>query len=132
MIGGNQQRLGAMFGPPRSGPNPFDLVVLAGAEVDRNFSALTRGRVDVPQRGVLVIAADFVRELAGKVLDPVLLHVDLAVYARAAGRPVLCEPSLGFDTEEDSRELRARLGRRAALRRARVVAAVPNSTVNRR
>jgi hypothetical protein len=109
IVGGNQQRLGAMFGPSRSGPNPFDLVVLAGAEADRNFTALTRGRVDVPQRGVIVVAADFARGLANKMLDPVLLHVDLAVYARAAGRPVLCEPSLGFDIEEDSRELRARL-----------------------
>jgi len=109
LIGGSQ-RFGAMFGPPRSGPNPFEHVTLAGHQADRELLALVRGPVDVPQRGVIVIAADFIRALAHVTLDPVLLHIDLAAHARAAGRPVLCEPSLAFEIDEDSRELRSRLG----------------------
>lgn len=109
LIGGSQ-RFGAMFGPPRSGPNPFELVALAGHHADRELPALTRGPIDVPQRGVVVVAADFVRALAHVALDPVLLHIDLAAHARAAGRPVLCEPGLTFEIDEDSRELRSRLG----------------------
>ncbi|HEV8021681.1 MAG TPA: hypothetical protein VGP41_10485 [Candidatus Lustribacter sp.] len=106
---GVSQRLGAMFGPPRSGPNPFDLVTLAGAHEDRVLADLARGPIDVPQRGAFVVAADFVRDLGSVALDPVLLHIDLAAYARAAGRPVICEPSLAFESGEDSRELRSRL-----------------------
>lgn len=109
LIGGSQ-RFGAMFAPPRSGPNPFELVTLAGHHSDRELSALVRGPVDVPQRGVIVVAADFVRAQAQVAFDPVLLHIDLAAYARAAGRSVLCEPSLTFEIDEDSRELRSRLG----------------------
>lgn len=107
---GETQRLGSMFGPSHSGPNPFRLVALAGVQTDRQLSDLTRGPVDAPQRGITLIAAEFVRSLGGVVLDPVLLHLDLAVHARAAGRAVLCEPSLSFEIDEDSSELRCRLG----------------------
>ena len=106
---GESQRLGAMFGPSRSGPNPFQLVVLTGLHSDRQLSDLVRGPIDAPQRGIFFVAADFVRSLAGADLDPVLLHLDLAVAARAAGRAVLCEPSLSFAIDEDSRALRGRL-----------------------
>jgi hypothetical protein len=109
LIGGSQ-RFGAMFGPPRSGPNPFELVALAGHHSDRELPALVRGPVDVPQRGVIVVAAEFARGLAQVALDPVLLHIDLATHARALGQIVLCEPALTFEIDEDSRELRSRLG----------------------
>lgn len=107
---GESQRLGAMFGPARSGPNPFTLVTLAGHQADRELAGLTRGPVDVPQRGVVIVAADFIRTLSGVAFDPDLLHVDVGAYARAAGRTVLCEPSLTFEIDEDSRALRSRLG----------------------
>lgn len=106
---GESQRLGAMFGPSRSGPNPFQLVVLTGLHSDRQLSDLVRGPIDAPQRGIVFVAADFARSLAPADLDPVLLHLDLAVAARAAGRPVLCEPSLSYAIDEDSRALRSRL-----------------------
>jgi hypothetical protein len=107
---GESQRLGSMFGPSRSGPNPFELLAVAGPQADRGLATLTRGPVDAPQRGVLVVAAEFVRGLQQAELDPLLLHLDLAVHARAAGRTVWCEPSLAFEIDEDSRQLRGRLG----------------------
>lgn len=107
---GESQRLGAMFGPARSGPNPFALVTLAGHQADRELANLTRGPVDVPQRGIVIVAADFIRALGHVTFDPDLLHIDLGAYARALGRTVLCEPSLSFAIDEDSRELRGRLG----------------------
>jgi GT2 family glycosyltransferase len=107
---GESQRLGSMFGPSRSGPNPFDLLAVAGPQIDRGLATLSRGPIDAPQRGVIVVAAEFVRGLAQAELDPLLLHLDLAVHARAAGRTVLCEPSLAFEIDEDSRQLRGRLG----------------------
>ena len=92
----------------RSGPNPFQLVVLTGLHSDRQLSELVRGPVDAPQRGIVFVAAEFARSIDAE-LDPVLLHLDLAVAARAAGRAVLCEPSLSFAIDEDSSVLRARL-----------------------
>ncbi len=107
---GAGQRLGAMFGPPRSGPNPFDLVPLIGPQTDRNLAELVRGPVDVPQRGLYVVSSAFVRSFAGVVLDPDVLHLDLAVQARLAGLEVVCEPSLVFSAVEDPFELRRALG----------------------
>lgn len=107
---GAAQRLGAMFGPARSGPNPFDLVPLVGPQSDRNFTDLARGPVDVPQRGAYIVAAAFVRLLAGAALDSVPLHLELAVRARMAGWEVVCEPSFTFNAGEDSLELRRALG----------------------
>jgi len=114
---GAAQRLGAMFGPARSGPNPFDLVPLIGPQSDRNFTDLARGPVDVPQRGAYIVAASFLRSLAGTALDPVLLHLDLAVQARMSAWDVACEPSLTFNADEDSLELRRALGICAATPR---------------
>jgi hypothetical protein len=107
---GAGQRVGAMFGPSRSGPNPFDLVPLIAARADRQFADAVRGPVDVPQRGAYFVSAEFVRSLAGAALDPVALHLDLGVYARRAGRAVICEPSLTFESDEDSAQLRGALG----------------------
>ncbi len=107
---GAGQRFGAMFGPSRSGPDPFDLVPLMAARADRQTADVMRGRVDVPQRGAYFVSAEFVRSLTDAVLDPVTLHVDLAVYARRAGHAVVCEPALTFDADEDSVALRGALG----------------------
>lgn len=107
---GETQRLGSMFGPPRSGPNPFQLVPLAGSHADGQLTKLVRGPVDAPQRGLFIVAADFVRSIASGELDPVRLHLDLAVQARAAKRLVFCEPSMSFELGEDSRELVTALG----------------------
>jgi hypothetical protein len=107
---GAGQRMGAMFGPSRSGPNPFDLVPLIGPQSDRHFPDLVRGPVDAPQRGAVVVSGEFVRALGDVALDPVVLHLDLAVYARAAGRMVVCEPSMTFHAVEDSLELNRALG----------------------
>ncbi len=107
---GAAQRLGAMFGPARSGPNPFELIPLIGAQADRQFAELIRGPVDAPERGAYAVSAEFVREIAAMGLDPVTLHLDLAVYARAAGYEVVCEPALTFTASEDSPELRRALG----------------------
>jgi hypothetical protein len=107
---GAAQRLGAMFGPARSGPNPFDIVPLIGPQSDRAFTDLVRGPIDIPQRGMVLVAAPFVRALpADAVLDPVLLHLDLAVYARALGRETVCEPLVTFTAPEDPLALRRKL-----------------------
>ena len=108
-IVGSSQRLGAMFGPVRSGPDPFDLIALIAMQTDRQFTDLVRGPLDAPQRGALVIAADFIRTLDGVDIDSDALHLDLAVYARAAGRGVVCEPSLQFTADEDPPHLRGKL-----------------------
>ena len=115
MVGGRAlvgaaQRLGGMFGPSRSGPNPFDLVPLIGPQSDRNLSSLARGPIDVPQRGAYIVAAPFLRSLPDAALDPVLLHLDLAVRARMTEWDVVCEPSLTFEADEDPLELRRALG----------------------
>jgi hypothetical protein len=115
---GAAQCVGAMFGPARSGPDPFDLVPLAGPQADRQFTEQVRGPVDVPQRGAYAVAAEFVRSLAGVELDSVALHLDLAVHARACGRTVVCEPSMVFAANEDP------LGLRRALLNLRRFAAV--------
>jgi hypothetical protein len=107
---GAGQRFGAMFGPARSGPNPFDLVPLHATRADRQFADVVRGAIDVPQRGAYFVSAEFIRSLAGAPLDPVTLHLDLAVYARRAGRVVICEPALTFEADEDSAQLRGALG----------------------
>jgi GT2 family glycosyltransferase len=109
-IVGTTQRLGAMFGPPRSGPNPFDLVVLAGPQDDRVFTDLVRGAIDAPQRGLYFVSAGFVRSLGNVVLDPVLLNIDLGIRARAAGRAVICEPALTYGAGEDARAMRRASG----------------------
>ena len=105
-IVGSTQRLGAMFGAPRSGPNPFDLVVLAGPQDDRGFTELVRGAIDAPQRGLYFISAEFVRSLGDAVLDPILLNIDLGIRARFAGRRVICEPALTFGADEDALDVR--------------------------
>lgn len=106
---GAGQRAGTMFGPSRSGPDPFQLVPLIGPQSDRNFTELVRGPVDAPQRGAFLVSAPFVRSL-DEPLDAVALHLDLAVRARAAGRGVVCEPTLTFGADEDSLALRRALG----------------------
>jgi hypothetical protein len=106
---GAAQRVGAMFGPSRSGPNPFDLVPLIGPQDDRQFTELVRGPVDVPERGVYAVSTAFVRELGTVELDPVTLHLDLAVHARALGYAVACEPVLTFGASEDPLDLRRAL-----------------------
>jgi GT2 family glycosyltransferase len=107
---GSMQRLGAMFGPARSGPNPFELAPVMGMQADRGFAEIVRGPIDAPERGAYAVSAAFVRSLSGVPLDPVALHLDLAVHARAAGREVVCEPSLSFGCSEDPLELRRALG----------------------
>lgn len=108
------QRFGSMFGPARSGPNPFDLAPVVAPQSDRYISELVRGPVDVPQRGAYVVSAAFVRKLGAVALDPVLLHLELAVRARALGDEVVCDPALTFAAAEDSLPLRTAL---ADLRR---------------
>lgn len=111
---GAVQRLGAMFGPARSGPDPFAVFPLVAPQADPEFAGLVRGPIDMPQRGAYLVSSAFVRSLPPAVLDPLALHLDLAVHARAAGWEVVCEPSLTFRTDEDSRALRSAL---ANLRR---------------
>jgi hypothetical protein len=108
-INGRQQ-YGAMFAAPRSGPQPFELSPIAGIADERGLADILRGPIDVPQRGLIVVSAAFVRGLAAEVaLDPLLLHLDLAVAARVAGATVACEPALAFTTDEDSVAVRRRL-----------------------
>lgn len=99
-----------MFGPARSGPDPFALLPLIAPQADLDFAGLVRGPIDVPQRGAYLVSAAFVRSLRGAELDPLTLHLDLAVHARAAGWEVVCEPALSFRADEDSRALRSALG----------------------
>ena len=125
---GAGQRFGAMLAPSRSGPNPFDLVSLIAARADRQFADAVRGPVDVPQRGAYFVAAEFVRALGAANLNPVTLHLDLAVFARRAGREVLCEPSLTFEADEDGPQLRGAYG---DLRRFAGVTAWDQQTLHR-
>ena len=109
MVGG-RAHFGTMFAPPRTGPYPFELSPVTGLTEGRGLADVVRGPVDVPQRGLIVVSAAFVRGLPADLeLDPVLLHLDLAVAARVAGLTVVCEPTMSFSTGEDSIELRRRL-----------------------
>jgi hypothetical protein len=103
------QRFGDMFGPARSGPNPFELVPIVALQTDRYVADLVRGPIDVPQRGAFVVTAAFIRSLGAVALDPVLLHLELAVRARAQGAEVVCEPSLIFAASDDPLPLRRAL-----------------------
>jgi GT2 family glycosyltransferase len=102
---------GASFAAPRSGPDPFELAPIAGFQADRLLLAAVRGPVDVPQRGVLVIDAAFLRGLGDVALDSAALHLDLAVLARNAGRTVVCEPSMAFTRSPDNADVVRALGR---------------------
>ncbi len=105
-----RQQFGTMFAPPRCGPHAFELAPIAGLAEERGLFDVIRGPVDVPQRGVFVVAAEFVRSLpADLTLDPVVLHLDLAVQARAAGVLVQCEPTMSFATDEDGIDVKRRL-----------------------
>ena len=107
---GDRVYFGTMFAPPRTGPYPFELSPVTGLTEGRGLADVVRGPVDVPQRGLMVVSAAFVRGLPADLeLDPVLLHLDLAVAARIAGLTVACEPTMSFSTGEDSVELRRRL-----------------------
>jgi hypothetical protein len=109
VVAGRPQ-FGAMFAPPRYGPHPFELSPVAGLAEERGLADIIRGPVDVPQRGLFVVSAAFVRGLPAELeLDPVLLHLDLAVQARVAGATVSCEPTMSFATDEASIEVRRRL-----------------------
>jgi hypothetical protein len=105
---GATQRFGAMFGAVRSGPNPFEFVPLMGGQTEARLGDLMRGRIDVPQRGMLVVATDFMRELGDAGIEPETLHLDLAVHARLHGRAVRCEPSVTFACDEDEVALKRR------------------------
>ena len=113
---GETQRFGDMFGPSRSGPNPFELVPIVGLQSDRGIAELMRGRIDSPHRGCFLVSGAFVRELDGPVPVAATLHLDLAVAARARGFAVTCEPSMTYLAGEDPLDLRLAL---AGLRRYR-------------
>ncbi len=101
---------GAMFAPVRCGPHPFELAPVAGFKEERGLTELVRGPLDVPQRGVIVVNASFVRDLPAQIeLDPSSLHLDLAVAAHAVGGGVLCEPAMSFASEGESVALRRRM-----------------------
>jgi hypothetical protein len=113
LIGGralveSEQRFGAMFAPPRWGPAPYELEPFVAPASMQDVAELARGRIDVPQRGLLVIEAGFLRGIDGE-LDPRLLHLELAVRARANGRAVICEPRMTFAAADDPAALRRRL-----------------------
>ena len=101
---------GAMFAPVRCGPHPFELAPVTGFKEERGLAELVRGPLDVPQRGLIVVNASFVRELpVGTELDPSSLHVDLAVAAHVCGGGVLCEPAMSFASDGESVALRRRM-----------------------
>lgn len=104
----NEQRFGAMFGPPRWGPSPYELEPFVAPGSAQEVAELVRGPIDVPQRGLIVIDADFLRGIDAE-LDPALLHFQLAVRARASGRVVFCEPRMTFSAAADPPEARRRL-----------------------
>jgi len=105
-----RQHFGAMFAPPRYGPHPFEISPVSGLAEERGLADIVRGPVDIPQRGLFVVSADFVRGLpADLVLDPSVLALDLAVQARVAGAVVVCEPTMSFVTGEESIDARRRL-----------------------
>jgi hypothetical protein len=107
---GAMQRFGEMFGPARSGPNPFELAGITAPLEDRGIAEYVRGPIDVPHRGVYIISAAFVRSLGAVALDPIAMHLDLAVHARNAGLETISEPSLSYTADEDSLALRTALG----------------------
>lgn len=106
---GATQRFGAMFGPPRSGPNPFEYVPILGLRHEHAMGGLIRGPIDVPQRGLLIVAATLVQAVGDAEVDPFLLHLDLAVRARAGGQSVVCEPAVSFYAEEESVDVARRM-----------------------
>jgi hypothetical protein len=105
-----RQHFGTMFAPPRCGPHPFELTPVSGLAEEPGLFDVIRGPVDVPQRGLIVVSAEFARELPRDLaLDSVLLHLDLAVRARAAGAVVQCEPTMSFTADEDGIDVKRRI-----------------------
>jgi hypothetical protein len=115
MLGGRgvvagKPHYGAMFAPARCGPQPFDLAPVTGFTEEPGLADILRGPVDAPQRGMIVVAAAFVRSLpADAEIDAASLALDLAVLARVRGRTVLCEPAMSFACEPDGVTLGRRL-----------------------
>ncbi len=105
-----RQYFGAMFAPPRFGPQPFEFSPVSGLAEERELLDLMRGPIDVPQRGVVVVSASLVRSLDAEAqLDPVVLALDLAVTARVVGASVICEPAMSFAIGEDDIAVRRRM-----------------------
>ncbi len=105
-----RQHFGAMFAPARCGPHAFEISPIAGLADERGLFDIIRGAVDVPQRGLFVVSAAFVRGLPAELpLDAVVPQLDLAVQARVAGAAVRCEPTMSFTVDEDGIEVKRRM-----------------------
>ena len=105
-----EQRFGAMFGPPRWGPDPVELSPIVAPESLGTVGDAMRGSMDVAPRGLLIVAGSFVRGLADDV-DPWALHLDLALRARRSGGTTLCEPRMSFAAAPDPPEVVRRVPR---------------------
>jgi len=121
-----EQRFGMMFGPPRWGPDPVELSVISAPEALKTVVDAMRGPMDVAARGLLVVAAPFVRGLDDGV-DPWALNLDLGLRARRAGNATLCEPRMTFAATLDPPEAQRSLPR--LLRNA--AAAWPDGQLHR-
>jgi hypothetical protein len=107
---GGEQRFGAMFGPPRWGPDPVELSPIGAPQSLAAVGDAMRGPMDVAPRGLLIVAASFVRALADDV-DPWALHLDLGLRARRTGGATVCEPRMTFAAAADPPEVVRRIPR---------------------
>jgi hypothetical protein len=115
LIGGRalvagEQRFGAMFAPPRWGPDAAELNPIGAPESLRQVSDAMRGPMDVPARGLFVAAAALVRS-SPEGLDPVALHLALGLEARRTGGAAVCEPRMTFDARPDPAAVLRRMPR---------------------
>jgi GT2 family glycosyltransferase len=105
-----EQRFGEMFGPARWGPDPAELCAITAPEALRTVADALRGPIDVTARGLVFVAAQFVRG-AGDDVDPVALALGLALRARRLGAVTLCEPRMSFSARPDPPEVLRRIPR---------------------
>lgn len=95
-----EQRFGTMFAAPRWGPDPVELSSISTPEALGAVVDAMRGPMDAPARGLVIVAAAFVRRLGDR-LDPWALHLDLGLHARRTGSETLCEPRMTFAAAPD-------------------------------
>lgn len=112
---------GWMLAEDLLGPLPFELAQVVAPLGEAGMDALLRGPIDVVAPGMLIAARELLLEPLPH--DPVAALVELAARARAAGMPVVSQPSFAcqappFDADDRGRAaaLRALAERRPELR----------------
>lgn len=92
---GGEQRFGTMLAPARCGPYAFEFATVTAPAAEAGVAELLRGPVDIPEAGVVIFAADMLRD-GEPFLDDRFIVLEAAFRAARDNRAVFCEPKIAF------------------------------------